>query len=91
MLYGVPGFIQKAALEALTNARGEIAVMLEIYRRRRDLVAKALSGLNSIEVLVPEAGMFVLLDVKKQDCQQRLSPKSSMRRGSFCIGRRPLW
>lgn len=65
MLYGVPGFIQRAAIEALTTSRSEIAGMLEIYRKRRDLVAGLLSDLNGIDVLVPEAGMFVLLDVSK--------------------------
>jgi len=65
MLYGVPGFIQSGAVEALTNSHHEIAGMLEIYRNRRDLVVSALANLNSIEVLVPEAGMFVLIDVSK--------------------------
>jgi len=63
MLYGVPGFIQRAAVTALTSARGEMSDMLETYRKRRDLVASKLSGLDGINVLVPEAGMFVLLDV----------------------------
>jgi len=63
MLYGVPGFIQRAAITALTSARGEMAGMLETYRKRRDLVASLLEGLKGVDVLVPEAGMFVLLDV----------------------------
>lgn len=65
MLYGVPPFIQEAACEALTNAHGEIEKMLEIYRKRRDLVVGLLSDAPAVTVLVPEAGMFVLLDVSE--------------------------
>jgi len=63
MLYGVPPFIQIAAVEALTNSRHEMEPMLQTYRRRRDLVTHLLSPIENIEVLVPEAGMFVLVDV----------------------------
>jgi aspartate/methionine/tyrosine aminotransferase len=63
MLYGVPSFIQIAAIEALTNSRHEMKPMLETYRRRRDMVTRLLSAADKIEVLVPQAGMFVLVDV----------------------------
>lgn len=63
MLYGIAGFIQTAAIEALTGSRGEMARMLEIYRRRRDRVAGLLGDIPGLAVLVPEAGMFVLVDV----------------------------
>ena len=64
MLYGLPGFVQEAALEALTNSRGEMDTMREIYRRRRDLVHAALADLPELSMLKPEAGMFLLIDVR---------------------------
>ncbi|MGB7286353.1 MAG: aminotransferase class I/II-fold pyridoxal phosphate-dependent enzyme [Salaquimonas sp.] len=63
MLYGVPGFIQEAAIEALTSSRSEIGRMLEIYRKRRNLTVRMLGQEEKVKVLTPEAGMFVLLDV----------------------------
>ncbi len=48
MLYGLPGFIQEAALVAITKAHGEAGEMRDIYRRRRDLVVHGLAGINSI-------------------------------------------
>lgn len=65
MLYGVPGFIQEAALEALTNSRGEMQRMLNIYRHRRDLVTGMLERENRLDVIVPEAGMFALVDISQ--------------------------
>lgn len=63
MHYGVPSFIQHAALEALTGSLGEIGRMLELYRRRCQVVLDTLSGSNKIRALAPEGGMYVLLDV----------------------------
>src|SRR5258708_19278217 len=42
MLYGLPGFIQQAALTALENRAQILADMRESYRRRRGLVFKSL-------------------------------------------------
>ena len=39
--------------------------MKEIYRERRDLVASILAEVENIDVLVPEAGMYVMIDVSK--------------------------
>ena len=64
MLYGQPGFIQEAALHALTAGGEEVSRMREIYRRRRDLVHAALSDLPELAVLKPQAGMFLLVDVR---------------------------
>lgn len=64
MLYGLPGFIQEAALAAFENYDGIVAEMLAAYKIRRDIVTTGLSGIPGLRVLVPEAGMFVLLDVR---------------------------
>ncbi|MEZ5774029.1 MAG: aminotransferase class I/II-fold pyridoxal phosphate-dependent enzyme [Hyphomicrobiaceae bacterium] len=63
MTYGLPGFIQEAAVTALREGDEEVARMREIYRRRRDLMLDALKDAPLIRCLTPEAGMFMLIDV----------------------------
>lgn len=64
MLYGLPGFVMEAALAAVL-AHDEVTLsMRETYRRRRDLVVQGLSKCPGISVLKPQAGMFVLVDVR---------------------------
>jgi len=64
MLYGLPGFIQEAAVLALTEARGEMDRMRDVYRRRRDLVHDALAAVPPLRLLQPQAGMFLMADVR---------------------------
>ncbi|MEM1365436.1 MAG: aminotransferase class I/II-fold pyridoxal phosphate-dependent enzyme [Pseudomonadota bacterium] len=64
MLYGLPGFVQEAALTALEQAADAADEMRGLYQKRRDLVVELLDGTPQIEVMSPEAGMFVLLDVR---------------------------
>ena len=64
MLYGLPGFVMEAATAAVL-AHDQVTVgMREIYRRRRDLVVAGLSACPGIKVQAPQAGMFVLVDVR---------------------------
>ncbi|AFT87770.1 arginine:pyruvate transaminase [Paraburkholderia phenoliruptrix BR3459a] len=63
MLYGLPGFIQQAALTALADKARIVADMREIYRRRRDVVFEHLSRIPRLRCLLPEAGMFMMVDV----------------------------
>ncbi|RDK03372.1 pyridoxal phosphate-dependent aminotransferase [Paraburkholderia lacunae] len=63
MLYGLPGFIQQAALTALQNKAPIVAEMREIYRRRRDVVFERLHRVPGLRCLLPEAGMFMMVDV----------------------------
>jgi len=63
MLYGLPGFIQEAALTALENRAQIVADMREIYRRRRDVVFNRLRDVPGLHCLLPEAGMFMMVDV----------------------------
>ncbi|MGU7771633.1 pyridoxal phosphate-dependent aminotransferase [Burkholderia sp. MR1-5-21] len=63
MLFGLPGFVQQAALTALDNEESIVAEIREIYRRRRDLVFERLQGVQGLRCLLPEAGMFMLIDV----------------------------
>ncbi|MGY6125783.1 pyridoxal phosphate-dependent aminotransferase [Paraburkholderia strydomiana] len=63
MLYGLPGFIQQAALTALQEKSRIVAQMRDIYRRRRDVVFERLSRVPRLRCLLPEAGMFMMVDV----------------------------
>ena len=64
MLYGLPGFIQEAAVHALTDERDASLKMRDIYRRRRDLVCDELAKARHLPVLKPEAAMYVMVDVR---------------------------
>ncbi|MDG2111203.1 MAG: aminotransferase class I/II-fold pyridoxal phosphate-dependent enzyme [Actinomycetota bacterium] len=64
MLYGLPGFVQEAAITALNDHGDDVADMCEIYRRRRDLAIESLAAARDLPVLTPDAGMFVVADVR---------------------------
>ncbi len=64
MFYGLPGFIQEAAIAAIEDYDAVTREMREVYRVRRDLVARRLSACPGVSVLRPDAGMFVLMDVR---------------------------
>ncbi|QZI71830.1 aminotransferase class I/II-fold pyridoxal phosphate-dependent enzyme [Pseudomonas protegens] len=65
MLYGLPGFIQEAALKALELDEEVIGSAREVYRRRRDLVVAGLKPVQLLDCREPEAGMFMLVDVRR--------------------------
>jgi len=65
MFYGLPGFIQQAALKALELNDKIVEQAKTTFRRRRDLVVAALQDAPLISCKVPEAGMFMLVDVRK--------------------------
>ncbi|WP_010169352.1 aminotransferase class I/II-fold pyridoxal phosphate-dependent enzyme [Pseudomonas sp. PAMC 25886] len=64
MLYGLPGFVMEAATAAVLAHDEVTQGMRETYRRRRDLVVAGLSDCPGIHVRAPQAGMFVLVDVR---------------------------
>lgn len=64
VLYGLPGFVQKAAVVALAQADATADRVRGILRRRRDLVLEQLAGIPGLRVVSPEAGMFVMVDVR---------------------------
>lgn len=64
MLYGVPGFSQEAATVAVRDGETIVKHHCEVFRRRRDLVYSALRGVNGISINKPDAGMFVLADIR---------------------------
>lgn len=64
MLYGGPGFVHDGAVAALTHDLPELDDMKRELRDRRDLVCGALANLPGMRCLRPEAGMFVMLDIR---------------------------
>jgi arginine:pyruvate transaminase len=64
MLFGLPGFIQEAALTALSIAPETEQQLREFCDQRRKRFMAGLEGIPNIRVFAPEAGMFLLLDVR---------------------------
>jgi arginine:pyruvate transaminase len=64
MLYGLPGFVQEAALTALGLAPESEAAMREFCAGRRDLLLAGLADTPILRCCVPDAGMFMLVDVR---------------------------
>lgn len=62
--YGVPGYIQQAALHGLNLGPGFEDRIAEPFRRRRDLVTRLVAGQNHIRMSPAEGGMYVLLDIR---------------------------
>ncbi len=64
MLYGSPPFIQDAAIRALQHDGDGLEEMKAAFLRRRDLVCAALGPVPGLGCPKPEAGMFVMLDIR---------------------------
>lgn len=62
--YGVPGFIQDAALTALTDGQAIEAAVIETYRQRRAAVLAALADQKAVGVVPAQGGMYVILDIR---------------------------
>ena len=63
MLFGLPGFIQDAAITALSIAAESEARVRDYCTRRRDLLQSGLAGIPGLRCHRPDAGMFMLVDV----------------------------
>lgn len=64
MLFGLPGFIQEAAVTALQVSDAAESRVREYCTVRRDFLLAELAGIPGIECVVPDAGMFLLVDVR---------------------------
>ncbi len=64
MLYGLPTFLQRGALVALEQDLEEVETMRATYQRRRDIAATRLNQIPGLRCLTPDAGMFMMLDVR---------------------------
>jgi aspartate/methionine/tyrosine aminotransferase len=61
---GPATFVQDAAVCALTDCAAHAQEMAAEYQRRRDLVVAKLQGIPGVTALVPEGGLFVMVDVR---------------------------
>lgn len=63
MLFGLPGFVQEAAITALSIAPAAEQRAREYCRTRQQRFAAGLRGIRELRPIEPEAGMFMLVDV----------------------------
>jgi len=71
MLYGLPGFIQEAAVTAIGMASECEASARTYCNGRRQILFDAFSGLAGVTPVWPDAGMFMLLDVRDSGLSAR--------------------
>jgi aspartate/methionine/tyrosine aminotransferase len=64
MLFGLPGFIQEAALAALQGSEAPEQRIRALCSARRSLLLEGLAGARGIRCSPPDAGMFTLIDVR---------------------------
>jgi len=64
MLYGLPGFVQEAALTALGIATQAEERMRDFCRTRLEIALRELAGAPGLRCTAPDAGMFLLIDVR---------------------------
>lgn len=62
--YGVPGFIQDAALFALSQGPEFEAEIAAPFRRRRQIAHKVLAGQNAVGLVPADGAMYLMLDVR---------------------------
>jgi aspartate/methionine/tyrosine aminotransferase len=61
---GPATFVQDAAATALAGDQASVRALTAEYQARRDRVLERLQGIPGVEPLVPEGGLFVMLDVR---------------------------
>lgn len=64
MLYGLPTFLQRGAIVAVEQDLAEVEMMRATYQHRRDLTVARLNQVPGLRCLSPDAGMFMMLDVR---------------------------
>jgi aspartate/methionine/tyrosine aminotransferase len=62
---GPATFVQDAAACALRSDQSGVERMRAEYQARRDLVVNGLRGIPGVEPLVPQGGLFVMVDVRR--------------------------
>lgn len=61
---GPATFVQDAATCALNSDQTQVQTMCAEYQARRDRVIERLSGIPGVVPLVPEGGLFVMVDIR---------------------------
>jgi arginine:pyruvate transaminase len=64
MLFGLPGFIQEAAITALAQSATAESRIREFCSTRREQLLAGLDRTPGIRCSIPDAGMFTLIDVR---------------------------
>jgi aspartate/methionine/tyrosine aminotransferase len=64
MLFGLPGFVQEAAVTALSVSVAAESRVREYCAARRGLLLAGLEGVRGLKCYSPDAGMFMLVDVR---------------------------
>ncbi len=62
--YGVPGFIQDAAVFALDQGRALEEEIAEPFRRRRRIALDVLKGQNVVRAIPADGAMYIMLDIR---------------------------
>ena len=62
--YGVPGFVQDAALFALQQGDAFEAEIAEPFRRRREIAQRILAQHNTIGLVPADGAMYLMLDIR---------------------------
>ena len=62
--YGVPGFVQDAALFALQQGVALEARIAAPFRRRRDIAARVMAGSQALRLIHPAGAMYVMADIR---------------------------
>ncbi len=62
--YGVPAFIQDAALFALGRGEAFEREIAEPFRRRREIALRVLAGSNAIRTIPSSGAMYLMLDIR---------------------------
>src|SRR6202165_3777531 len=65
MLFGLPGFVQEAAVTALSVSDDAESRVREYCAVRRDVLLAELKGIRGLACHIPDAGMFMLVDVRE--------------------------
>lgn len=62
--YGVPGFVQDAALFALRQGEDFETEIAAPFRRRRDIAQQVLARQNAVSLVPAQGAMYLMLDVR---------------------------
>lgn len=62
--YGVPGYIQDAAVFALAQGKGLEDKHARPFERRKNIAMRLLNGSNVIQVIPPMGAMYMMLDIR---------------------------
>ncbi len=58
-------FVQKAAISALQKSENDIKKMIEIFKKRRDLMCSKLSNINGLEVWASKGAFYVFPNISR--------------------------